>query len=211
MSDKVSLEDVNYYFITDESIATPLTEQARIAVEKGVKMIQFRKKTGSDRDMYDEVKKVRQICGGRTLLTVNDRMDIALLGETDGIHLGQDDLPPKEVRSHSKDLIIGVSTHNLTQAKEAESVADYIAIGPVKSTDTKTDTAEELGIEGAKNIADQIEKPTVAIGGITKKDIPPLSEKFDMVCAISEVTKEGDLGERIDEFESTIEEIKRMD
>ncbi len=211
MSDKVSLGEVNYYFITDESIDTPINEQVRTAVEKGVKMIQFRKKTGSDGEVYEEVKNAREICGEKTLLIVNDRMDIAILGEADGIHLGQDDLPPEEVRNYSENLLIGVSTHNLEQAKEAEKIADYVAVGPVKSTETKTDTAEELGIDEAKEIADQVEKPTVAIGGITKKDIPSLSEKFDMVCAISEVTKKGDLGGRIDEFESTIEEMKRMD
>ncbi|GEM_PF-762524 len=208
MNKKKALKRVNYYFITDETSETPMVEQVRTAVEKGVKMIQYRKKTGSDLEKHKEVKIIKKICGKDSLLIINDRVDIALIGEADGVHLGQDDLPVEEVRELSDDLLIGVSTHELNEALEVQDTVDYVAVGPIHKTTTKQDTADELGIQRAKEIARSVNVPTAAIGGVEVADIPSLVEDFDMICAISKVTRKGDLNKNIEIFENKIDEVK---
>ncbi|MBS3817350.1 MAG: thiamine phosphate synthase [Candidatus Thermoplasmatota archaeon] len=200
---------MNYYYITDEKAGVPLPEQVKLAVENGVKMIQYRRKSGSDEERYKEVKEIKEICEDKALLIIDDRVDIAVLGEADGVHLGQSDLPPSEVRKRYRDILIGVSTHTLEQAEKAEKVADYVGIGPVHETGTKEDTSDELEIQKAKQIADRIDLPTAAIGGIEEEDLSVLSESFDMICAISSVTRVGDLAENIRTFEEKIKEVKR--
>ncbi len=208
MMKRESLEEVGYYYITDDRLDLSPVEQTRIAVDKGVRMIQYRNKNGEDIKRLEEVKEMSEICREKALLIVNDRPDIALLGEADGVHLGQEDLPPDEVRGLTDDLLIGVSTHNEKQAEIAEEKADYIAVGPVHKTTTKEDVAPELGIEKAKEIADSAEIPTAAIGGIGVEDLESLTKSFDMICAVSSVTQKGDLSERISYFEEKIGRLK---
>lgn len=209
MNEKVTLSEVNYYFITDEDIDISPHEQARKAIEAGVKMIQYRAKKSDGRMLYEEACRIKDVCED-TLFIVNDRLYIAIAVEADGVHLGQDDLPPEVAREIvGEDMIIGVSTHDLRQAKEFEEIADYIGIGPIHSTDTKEGTSEELGIEGALKIASKVDVPTTAIGGIGKEDLEKLAEGVDMVCAISSVTRKDDLSNRIALFENTFSKAKR--
>ncbi|MEF8833044.1 MAG: thiamine phosphate synthase [Candidatus Thermoplasmatota archaeon] len=203
------LSKANYYYITDGEAEIPIVDQVQRAVENDVKVIQYREKTKSDREKYEELKKIRDICGENALLIVNDRADLALAVDADGIHLGQNDLPLDEVRKFAENLLIGLSTHELEQAKESESLADYLAVGPIFRTKTKEDTDPELGIEKAKEISESVDLPTAAIGGIEEDDIESLVEHFDMICAISSVTRDGDLSERISYFEEKIDEVKR--
>ncbi|MEF8873427.1 MAG: thiamine phosphate synthase [Candidatus Thermoplasmatota archaeon] len=205
------LKKVNYYYITDENSEVPLVEQVKAAVKNGIKMVQYRKKSGTDLEKYRTLEKIKEVCEGKALLIVNDRVDVALAAGADGVHLGQDDLPLEEVREISAEIIIGVSTHDIESARQAEKTADYIAVGPIHETDTKADTAEELGVERANEIAGALEVPTVAIGGVRETDLASLLEAFDMICAISSVTKEGALTERISYFEKKIDEIKRKE
>lgn len=209
MDKRKVLNRANYYFITDGEGKKSIIDQVRIAVENDVKIIQYREKTKSDMEKYEELKEIKDICEGKALLMVNDRVDLALAVNADGIHLGQDDLPAREVRKFAETLVIGVSTHELEQAKDAERLADYLAVGPVFTTDTKEDTDSEIGIERAKEIAESIDVPTVAIGGIGEDDLESLATSFDMICAISSVTRDGNLSERISYFEGKIDELKR--
>jgi len=186
-----------------------MIEQVQKAVENDVKIIQYREKNKSDREKYKELEKIKEICEEKALLIVNDRADLALAADADGVHLGQDDLPPAKVVDFAKDLLIGVSTHELDQAKAAERLVDYLAVGPIFKTKTKEDTDPELGIERAKEISEIIDIPTAAIGGVKEEDIEVLAESFDMICAISSVTREGSLSERISYFEEKIDEVKR--
>ncbi|MFW6040426.1 MAG: thiamine phosphate synthase [Thermoplasmatota archaeon] len=202
------LSDVNYYFITNETLDIPLYKQAEIAIEKGVSMIQYRAKKSSTRKMYEDTLKLKKVIDDRVIFIVNDRVDIALAVDADGVHLGQDDLPPDEAKKLMGDKIIGVSTHNVDQAKKASKIADYIGIGPVHKTSTKEKTSEELGLEGIKKISDMVDIPTVAIGGITFKDLKPLAKYVDMVCAISSVTRNGNLSKNIEMFENKFKRYK---
>ncbi len=209
MEKKHLLYEANYYYITDQDIDLSPTEQAQIAVENGIKILQYREKSKSDRELYFELKDIVDICGDKTLLIVNDRVDLALSVGADGVHLGQDDLPPERVKEFVEDMLVGVSTHNIEQAKQYQDIADYIGIGPVHQTETKEDADPELGIEKAKNIAEIVEVPTVAIGGIEESDLKTLAESFDMICAISSVTRKGELSDRIRYFEEKIDDAKR--
>jgi len=202
------LEEINYYFIIDErSDITPF-EQAEIALDQGVKMIQYRRKNASGRVLYEEASRISETCKDRALFIVNDRVDVALAVDADGVHLGQDDLPYRVVRELVADKILGVSTHSVDQAIQAQDMADYIGVGPVHSTDTKQDKWDELGVQGAIDIADSVDVPTAAIGGIEYQDLKPLSKSFDMVCAISSVTQYGDPSENIKKFESIFKKFK---
>ncbi|MFW6072341.1 MAG: thiamine phosphate synthase [Thermoplasmatota archaeon] len=209
MMNKRSLSDVNFYFITDENIELPPHEQVRKAIEGGVKMVQYRDKSSKARKLYEEAVKIREICDD-TLFIVNDRLDIALAVDADGVHLGQEDLPIRAAREIvGEDMIVGVSTHNLEQAKRAEEIADYIGIGPVHRTETKDDTSKKLGIEGVIQIASKVEIPSTAIGGIKEEDLEKLAKGADMVCAISSVTRGDDLSKRVRLFEDKFTRAKR--
>lgn len=209
MDKKNLLNKANYYYITDDEAETPIVDQVQKAIENDVKIIQYREKSKSDREKYEELREIRDRCEGKALLIVNDRADLALAVDAGGIHIGQDDLPLEEVRKLAENLVIGVSTHEVEQAKDAESLADYLAVGPVFRTKTKEDTDYELGIKIAKKISESVDVPTVAIGGIEEDDLESLAGPFDMICAISSVTREGDLSERISYFEEEIDEVKR--
>ena len=208
MDKRKDLKSVNYYYITDHSIDISPSEQVKTALKSGVKLIQFRGKNLSDREMYEQAKEIKEIISNKAIFIVNDRIDIALAVDADGVHLGQDDIPPKIARELLGDKIIGISTHSLEQAKEAENIADYIGVGPVHPTSTKEKTAEAIGIEGVSKISREVDAPTAAIGGIKFKDLKPLLQHVDMICAISSVTKKGNLEEWIDLFESTIKNLK---
>ena len=108
-------------------------------------------------------------------LIINDRVDIALAVGADGVHLGQDDLPVEDARRLlGPAAIIGLSTHNLYQAKQAlHCPVDYVAIGPIFTTRTKQDTQPELGLDGLEQVAQVIDRvPLVAIGGISPNNAP---------------------------------------
>lgn len=142
---------------------------ARDACSGGARILQYRDKSGDARDLLRKAREIRRITRDHgALLIVNDHIDIALLAEADGIHLGQTDMPQAEVRKIiPPNFIIGVSTHSLEQALKAQGDgADYIGIGPVFATPTKADYPP-IGIETLRQVARAVTIPFVAIGGIT--------------------------------------------
>jgi thiamine-phosphate pyrophosphorylase len=167
-------------------------DQVAKLIDSGVTLIQLREKTLSGREFYEQAKSALGL--GRNSgvkIIINDRVDLALILGADGVHLGQDDLPPSLARDLlGPDAIIGFSTHSIEQAKQALTLPiDYLAIGPVFSTKSKADTAPEVGLAGVravKEIAGEI--PVVAIGGITEHRIPEvLSAGADSVALISAI------------------------
>jgi len=213
MENVPDIEEVNYYFITDERSEIPLEEQVEAAVDAGVRMIQLRWKGVSDGVFYDVAERLKDICRGKAIFIVNDRVDVALAVDADGVHIGQEDMPPEVVRGLiGEDKILGLSTHDEEQAEEAAPKADYIGIGPVHKTTTKEDPDEELGVRRAVDICKKIDVPTVAIGGISEKDLPELVPPFDMICAVSDVTRKGEgkgeMEERARYYEETIKRLK---
>ncbi|HVZ19305.1 MAG TPA: thiamine phosphate synthase, partial [Terriglobales bacterium] len=131
--------------------------------------LQYRNKTGSAREMLSHARELRRIAGRKVTLIMNDRADLALAAEFDGVHVGQDDLSVEAVRRIvGPKLIVGTSTHNPEQVREADRAnPDYIAIGPVFATASKANPDPVVGLEGVRLARSLTKRPLVAIGGIT--------------------------------------------
>jgi thiamine-phosphate pyrophosphorylase len=146
-------------------------EQVRLLSRGGASLVQLREKQMSPKEFYEEAKAAVAVaaqCGVR--LIINDRVDVALAVGANGVHLGQDDMPPEAARKLlGERAIVGYSTHNVEQAIQASKLPiNYLAIGPIFSTATKSDTAPVLGLEGLRAVRRVIgDFPLVAIGGIT--------------------------------------------
>ena len=168
---QTKLASARLYVLVTESIARrPADEATALALAGGADMIQLREKELSDREYLDLARQIaQQVHDAGKLFIVNDRVAIARLARADGVHLGQDDLPPQAARKIvGQDMIIGVSTHNVAQARQAVADgADYIGVGPVYPTKTR---GYETGV-GTRYIREVIAAdlpiPFFAIGSIT--------------------------------------------
>jgi thiamine-phosphate pyrophosphorylase len=165
------------HVLTDTVLQTRFShlELARLAIKGGADTIQFRQKVGTTREMIEIVRQLRQLCMdyGATLV-VNDRIDVAIAAEADGVHLGQDDFPiPLARKLLGENRIIGGSAASLEEAQKclAEG-ADYIGFGPVYPTTSKEDADPVTGIELLKQTVDAISLPIIAVGGISAENTP---------------------------------------
>ena len=179
------------YPITDTVVSgLSHAEQVRRLCAGGAILIQLREKEMSPREFHQEAKAaliVARSYGARII--INDRADLALTLGADGVHLGQDDLPPAAARRLlGKDAIIGLSTHTLEQAKAAAGLPiDYIAIGPIFETKSKVNPDAVVGLEGLRRVRRSVgDVPLVAIGGIGLPDLKNvLDAGADSVAVIS--------------------------
>ncbi|OHY94676.1 thiamine-phosphate diphosphorylase [Vibrio rotiferianus] len=167
------------YLVTDDQqdLAT-LKRVVRKAVEGGVTMVQVREKHGDVRAFIERAQAVKDILKDTDVpLIINDRVDVALTVDADGIHLGQSDMPAiiaRELIGPNK--ILGLSIENEEQLAEADSLPiDYIGLSAIFSTPTKTNTKKHWGIDGLKMALETTSLPIVAIGGINESNIPQLS------------------------------------
>lgn len=152
----------------------PLIERvcnfARELAAAGVTLMQYRAKDLGAREMLSHARELRRIMPAEVKLIMNDRADLCLAADFDGVHVGQDDLSPESVRAIiGPKRMLGVSTHNLEQLKAAsQTSADYLAIGPVYGTVSKQNPDPVIGLEGVRTARELIgpERPLVAIGGI---------------------------------------------
>ena len=163
--------DLSLYLVTDRGLTKnrPLEAIIKEAIEGGVSLVQIREKDCSSLDFYELALRIKSLLAPYQIpLIINDRVDIALAVDADGLHIGQSDLPYSVARNLlGKDKIIGLSVENLQQAKEANALdVDYIGLSPVFYTDTKNDIAPTLGLEGIKEIAKISKHRMVGIGGI---------------------------------------------
>ncbi len=155
-------------FITDQThSAMPAFEMVKHVLEAGIPFIQYRAKDLSRREICSEARRLRELTRHyNAVLIINDHADIALAMDADGVHLGQDDLPLAEARRIMGRKIVGISTHDPEQAKEAEAGgADYIGFGPIFFTSTK-DAGAPKGVDILRAIKQNVTIPVVAIGGI---------------------------------------------
>lgn len=161
-------------------------------LEGGVKMIQLRGKAMSSRDFLELARIARELTTPFDCkLIVNDRVDIALASAADGVHLGQEDLPLQIGRNLLGDKIIGISTHTVDQAKEAEeNGADYIGFGPMFGTNTKDTGYGARGLEMLAQLREVVALPIVAIGGITEATVDDVWHAgADAAAMISDILK----------------------
>lgn len=156
----------------------------------GVSLLQYRNKTGSARLMLEDARELKRQLSNSVRLIMNDRADLCLAANFDGVHVGQDDLSPEGVRKViGTALCLGVSTHNPEQVSEAEQTsADYIAIGPIFSTASKANPDPVIGLEGVHRARALTRKPLVAIGGITRANCRSVIDAgADSVAVISDL------------------------
>lgn len=163
--------DLSLYLVTNRSLSLgrSLEYVVEEAIKGGVSMVQLREKNGSSREFYEQAITLKKCLKPYKIpLIINDRLDIALACDAEGLHIGQSDLPYDIARKlFGKDKIIGLSVESVQDALDAnETDVDYIGISPVFSTPTKTDTARPLGLEGIRKISEITIHPCVAIGGI---------------------------------------------
>jgi thiamine-phosphate pyrophosphorylase len=166
-----------------------IVEFARDLAEGGVTLLQYRNKDGDTRAMMRHAREIKRVLEGKVMLIMNDRADICVAAGYDGVHLGQDDLPAEGARLVVGERIVGVSTHNPQQLKEADAgPADYIAIGPVFPTTGKKNPDALVGLEGVRAARAATKKPLVAIGGITRQNAKSVIDAgADSVAVISDL------------------------
>jgi thiamine-phosphate pyrophosphorylase len=190
-------------FITDRRVSELAYEDmTRKVLMKGIRWIQFRDKETSRREIYRNASRLRRLARDYdAVFIVNDFPDVAMCTDADGVHLGQDDLPLKEARKIiGRDRIIGISTHSLEQAVEAErDGADYIGFGPVFATLTK-DAGLPKGIAMLREIRKRVKIPVVAIGGISLKNIGSVLQTGVDAIAVSSAILKGDIEENAGHF-----------
>jgi thiamine-phosphate pyrophosphorylase len=197
----MSFELPKLYPITDRRLSgLSHAEQVARLCEGGARLVQLREKNLSPREFYSEAVealKVARAWGVR--LVVNDRADIALALGADGVHLGQDDMPPAAARALlGEGAIIGYSTHSVEQAVAASRLpVDYIAIGPVFATSSKDNPDPVVGLEGVRAVREVLGRlPLVAIGGVTRENARALLEAgAASVAVLSALLASGDPAE----------------
>jgi thiamine-phosphate pyrophosphorylase len=169
--------------------------------EAGVGLLQYRDKAGSPQSVLQNAAAIREaFAGAARRLILNDRADLAVLAEWDGVHVGQGDLLPEDARRVvGAERWVGVSTHTEEQVKLADlTCADYVAVGPVFATGTKLDAEPVIGLDGVRRARALTTKPIVAIGGITRANARSVMEAgADSVAVISALFVEGEPVEKV--------------
>lgn len=203
------------YLIID-SFLTPAADIEKTAtdiMDGGAKILQLRAKKLSSKEFLETARIIRKITKDRgAVFIVNDRVDIALMTDADGVHLGQDDLPVREARRLlGNDKIIGYSTHNMREARVAKKLpVDYISFGPIFPTKTKEDAQTPKGIKGLSEIRKAVNIPIVAIGGITETNlIYVLKEGADSAAMISEILTVKDISKKVNRLISVADKFKK--
>ncbi len=186
-------------------------EVAEEMIRGGIAIIQYREKREdkSFRDMYRECRIIREITREAKIpFIINDFMEIALMVGADGIHQGQDDLPVKELRKLAPHMLIGCSTHSPDQARKAiDDGVDYIGVGPIFPTTTKKDVCDAVGLSYLEFVAEELQIPFVAIGGIKRENIREVIKRgASTVCLVTEIIGAENIVYRIREIQTLIQE-----
>lgn len=193
------------YVILDAALLTiPETECARQLVDGGVRLLQYRNKAASSRDLLERSKRLSaELVRRGVTFIVNDRADVATLAGASGVHIGQEDSDAEEARFVvGTRKLVGVSTHNRAQFEQAAATsADYIAVGPIFSTSTKSNPDPVVGTEFIRQVRPLTDKPIVAIGGITlERAAEVVGAGAGSVAVISDILRAPDPGERAHQY-----------
>jgi thiamine-phosphate pyrophosphorylase len=205
------------YLILDPSVcpARPLTDILREAAKQGVRLFQYRDKKATMKDAYLCARELRQVAAEtQSLLIVNDRCDLAMAVNADGVHLGQDDLPLTYARTLlGPDKIIGLSTHSVAQVQAADRAKpDYVGFGPVFNTSTKADHDPVVGLRGLMAARALTALPMFAIGGITVETArDAMAAGADGVAVISAILKASDPASAIRHFQQSLSSLRQPD
>lgn len=164
------------YVITDPGAALSVPDQARAAARGGARAVQLRDKTASDAELLALARQLLpEMRAHGVKLFLNDRIEVAIAAGADGLHIGQGDGDPVAIRALiGAGMLLGLSIDTEAQARALPGCVDYIGAGPVRETATKPDAAAPFGFDGLARIARLVAVPTLAIGGLTRADIPAL-------------------------------------
>jgi thiamine-phosphate diphosphorylase len=177
---------------------------AEILLAAGIRLIQFRDKQASSRELFETSRQISQrVRQSKGIFIVNDRADVARAVDAGGVHVGQDDLPVELARRIlGPGKWVGYSTHRLEQVREAErSSADYIAFGPIFPTESKEKPDPVVGLEGLREARQATRKLLVAIGGMTVQNVRAvIAAGADSVAMIRGLLEAPDIGKRAEEF-----------
>jgi thiamine-phosphate pyrophosphorylase len=185
--------DWTLYVVTDSRLVAPrsLAEVVAAAIRGGAKIIQYREKTLNTREMVASAAGLMQVCRqSGALFLINDRLDVALAVNADGVHLGRNDMPVRMARNLlGQEKLLGVSVQDARAMDEAvDEGADYLSLSPVFATLTKPDHEEPLGLERVRALAGRVVVPVVAIGGINRTNVAEVMRAgVQGVCVISAV------------------------
>lgn len=174
-----------------------------LLLESGIRWVQYREKNRARKELFYRALKLREITRRyNACFIVNDYADIALAADADGVHLGQDDLPLAEARKIMGNRIIGISTHNIPEAIEAErGGADYIGFGAIFHTVTK-DAGKPRGTDALSEVTASVKIPVIAIGGITAANLRLVIDTGCFGVAVSSGLMKGDIKENVKSFMS---------
>jgi len=197
MRDKERLNNLFFTLITDRNLCKqPLSHTVKLALKGGVKTIQLREKGLATFELYSLACELRKITSEfKANFIVNDRVDIALAVEADGVHLGWQSLPfPVVRRLVGSERLIGVSTHNRQEALQAQEYgADYITFGPIFDTPSKAGLLKPVGVEEIQKLKNEIDLPIVGVGGINGKNVESvLKGGADGIAVISSIMQADD-------------------
>ena len=196
-----------FYPILDTATAArcgvSVVDAAAQILEGGASILQFRHKGFWSRNVFEELRRVAELCRSASMLfVVNDRSDLARLVDA-GLHLGQDDLPPAAARVVFPNGMLGYSTHNEQQLRAAEhEPADYLALGPIFGTVSKQNPDPVVGLDELRRLRPLTMKPLVAIGGITRANARSVLEAdADSVAVIGDLfPADGNIAARVREW-----------
>ena len=209
MKIKEKLKNIDLYFITDSRLSRKtVLEDVKSALKAGVKIIQYREKEKNTGEMIEEAGKIAGLCRkNNALFIINDRVDVALAVDSDGVHLGSEDMPyhiARKILGYNK--IIGLTAHDVKEAVWAEEAgADYAGVSPIFETRTKPDAGTPCGLELIEEVKEKIKIPFVAIGGINEiniKDVVRAGARS--VAIISAIIAESDVEKACKKFRKII-------
>jgi thiamine-phosphate pyrophosphorylase len=190
----------HFYAMVDPAGGHEPVALARLLLDAGARMMQLRLKSAAGCDLLAAAREIAAMCKDcGAMLIVDDRADIAILAETAGVHLGQEDLPLEAARRLvGRDMIVGISTHNVEQAVAAErGGADYVGFGPLYAGGLRNN-ATGKGLAMLREVRATVRIPIVAIGGITEVTMPEaLAAGADACAIITDVVRAGDIGAKV--------------
>lgn len=202
--------DLSLYLVTDEGLAGPrgVVETVRAAVQGGVTLVQLRDPVGKTRAMIDTASALLDVLRPLGIpLIINDRVDVALAVDADGVHVGQQDMRADKVRELiGPDRIIGLSVSTLGELRADDiGFVDYLGVGPIFSTATKPNAAAPIGFDGLADMVAATDVPVVAIGGLKAEHVEPtLAAGADGLAIVSAIIAAADPAKAAREFADRI-------
>lgn len=205
-------KQVDVYPVTCERLSKGRSnfDVLEAVIQGGGRIIQLREKEYPKKDFFHMALKFREITArAGVLLIINDHLDVALGVEADGVHLGQEDLPVPVARRLALELLIGVSTHSLKQALQAQKDgADYVNIGPIFPTSTKEGVEGSLGPEAITKISPRLDVDFTVMGGINELNMDEvLAKGARRVAMVTAITRAADIAAKVQSLKKKISDF----